>query len=271
MKIKFIALLALVFVFFSCNTNSVTSITLNEKEISLTLGATDSLVADAKYTGNITPLVIWKSSNSTVVSVKEGSIEALKTGTAIITATAGDKSTTCTVTVSDQIHPVLSKGELWFYGDAYKSEKSNSFTAYIVGSSINLQDMSGDGDLLFIEFNAGLKDSTSLPIGTYTMVSDVNKTLFNPMTIVPGYMDGTYNFGCWYFGKTMNDIVSGQAVVNRTNNTYNIVYDFRDYYGNTISGTYNGTLQYFVATQNPVEVKKKSLSKRQNYMRLTKK
>lgn len=271
MKIKFIALLALVFVFFSCEKNAVTSIALSETELSLTLGAMDSLVADAKYTGNITPLVTWKSSNSTVVSVKEGSIEALKAGTAIITATAGDKSATCTVTVSDQIHPVLSKGELWFYGDAYETKKSNSFTAYIVGSNINLEDMSGDGDLLFIEFNTGLKDSTALPIGTYTMVSDVDKTLFTPLTIVPGYMDGTYNFGCWYFGKTMNDIVSGQAIVNRSNTTYNIVYDFKDYYGNTISGTYNGALQYFVATQNPVEVKKKSISKRQNYMRLTRK
>lgn len=264
MKFKLIAVLASVFVFFSCEKNAVTSITINETEVSMTLGSVDSLVSDAKFTGNITPLVIWKSSNTSIVTVDEGRIEALKVGTAIITATAGDKSVTCTVTVSDQIHPVLAKGELWYYGDVYSSDKSNSFTAYIVGSTINLSDMTGDGDLVFLEFNTGLQEKTALPSGTYTMVADIDKTLFVPFTLVPGYVDDVNNFGCWYFGRTANDIVSGKAVVNRTNEIYNIVYDFKDYYGNTISGTYNGALEYVNSIQNPVEVKRKNAMKRLN-------
>ena len=71
-------------------------------------GETFSLVAtvlpkDAEYDG-----VIWASSNASVARVNSGTVTALKEGTATITASAGGKSSTCTVKVSTKVVSVTS-------------------------------------------------------------------------------------------------------------------------------------------------------------------
>ena len=71
-------------------------------------GETFSLVAtvlpkDAEYDG-----VIWASSNASVASVNSGTVTAIKEGTATITASAGGKSSTCTVKVSTKVVAVTS-------------------------------------------------------------------------------------------------------------------------------------------------------------------
>ncbi|MDR2890893.1 MAG: Ig-like domain-containing protein [Alistipes sp.] len=75
----------------------VESVTLNETE--LTLGMDDYFVLEATVTPAGTA-VSWESENKTVASIDAGGkVTALKEGTSVITATAGDKSATCTVTV----------------------------------------------------------------------------------------------------------------------------------------------------------------------------
>ena len=71
-------------------------------------GETFSLVAtvlpkDAEYDG-----VMWASSNASVASVNSGTVTAVKEGTATITASAGCKSSTCTVKVSAKVVTVTS-------------------------------------------------------------------------------------------------------------------------------------------------------------------
>ena len=71
-------------------------------------GETFSLVAtvlpkDAEYDG-----VMWASSNASVASVNSGTVTAVKEGTATITASAGGKSSTCTVKVSAKVVTVTS-------------------------------------------------------------------------------------------------------------------------------------------------------------------
>ena len=90
------------------STMSVSSVSLNTATIEMVEGETFSLVAtvlpkDAEYDG-----VMWASSNASVASVNSGTVTAVKEGTATITASAGGKSSTCTVKVSAKVVTVTS-------------------------------------------------------------------------------------------------------------------------------------------------------------------
>lgn len=77
---------------------SVESVTLDNEELTLYVGDTDTLTATVTPSGAAT--VTWKSSDSKVATVSNGKVTAVKEGTATITATAGGKSASCTVTVT---------------------------------------------------------------------------------------------------------------------------------------------------------------------------
>ena len=77
----------------------VTSVTLDKTSVSLKVGQTVTLNATV-YPSNATDkTVTWSTSNSSVATVRNGLVTALKIGTATITATAGDKIATCTIIV----------------------------------------------------------------------------------------------------------------------------------------------------------------------------
>lgn len=81
-------------------TPEVSSVSLNTATIEMVEGEMYNLVAtvlpkDSEYDG-----VVWASSNASVASVNSGTVTALKEGVATITASAGGKSSTCSVTVS---------------------------------------------------------------------------------------------------------------------------------------------------------------------------
>ena len=89
-------------------TVEVSSVSLNTATIEMIEGETFNLVAtvlpkDAEYDG-----ITWASSNASVASVNSGTVTALKEGTATITASAGGKSSTCSVKVSSKVIPVTS-------------------------------------------------------------------------------------------------------------------------------------------------------------------
>lgn len=244
-----IAIIAIL-TFSACTENEVNNVSISKNTLTLNIGQTDSLFADTDYSGNIVPSIVWTSDNNAVVTVKDGEIEALKKGTAVIKATAGDKSATCTITVDDKIEPLMTQGELWYYGDGYGIEISNNFVVYLGSAGINMTDFSGEGQVMYLEFNTGLGSVTNLPSGTYTIV-DANPDLFTPSTMVSGFEYDSYLYGTWYFGNTTNSVIAGSAVVTQnTGNKYAIQYDFIDQYGNNIKGTFNGTLDYYDGTQS---------------------
>lgn len=77
-----------------------TAIKLNKSELALASGAGETLIATV-VPNNSTDKVSWESNNSDVASVGEnGEVTAHKVGTAVITATAGKATDTCTVTVT---------------------------------------------------------------------------------------------------------------------------------------------------------------------------
>ena len=76
-----------------------TSITLDKTEITFTAEETQTIVASVLPL-NTTDVVVWKSSNTSIATVKDGVVTPLIDGEAVITATAGNVSATCKVTVN---------------------------------------------------------------------------------------------------------------------------------------------------------------------------
>lgn len=82
-------------------TVAVESITLNESTLALTVGGADGSLTATVLPGTATdPTVTWASSDENVATVSGGTVSPVGAGTCVITATAGDKSATCAVTVS---------------------------------------------------------------------------------------------------------------------------------------------------------------------------
>ena len=87
-------------------TIDVDSVTLDKTSLDLTVGDSATLNAKVEPENATYPTVIWTSSNPNVATVDStGKVTALKPGTAKITASAGGKTATCTVTVSRE--PVI--------------------------------------------------------------------------------------------------------------------------------------------------------------------
>lgn len=78
----------------------VTSVTLDKTNSNITVGETLNLVATVLPSDATNKTVTWKSSNTDVAIVSNGIVKAVKAGTAVITATAENKSATCNITVT---------------------------------------------------------------------------------------------------------------------------------------------------------------------------
>ena len=87
-------------------TVAVTGVTLDRNNLSLTVGGSATLTATVLPENATDKTVKWSSSNDAVASVDDnGVIAANSAGTATITATAGDVSASCAVTVTAPTEP----------------------------------------------------------------------------------------------------------------------------------------------------------------------
>lgn len=117
----------------------VTEITLDHESLTLFEGEEKTLVATIKPDDATDKTVTWSSSNNEVASVNEGgSVTAIATGDAIITATADEKSATCKITVTKD-----PMNEPIVFADQKIKEKL--VTAF---------DTNGDGELSYKEASA---------------------------------------------------------------------------------------------------------------------
>ncbi len=85
----------------------VTGVTLNATTLSLTEGDEATLIATVLPADATDPTVVWTTSDASVVTVDRGLISALAAGNAIVTATAGNFSAECEVTVIAKEIPVV--------------------------------------------------------------------------------------------------------------------------------------------------------------------
>lgn len=91
--------------------SEVTGITLDQEKAELEVGASVALKATVEATGDADKTVTWSSSDESVATVGNGTVTAVKAGTAVITAKAGDKTATCTVTVKEKENPNPNPGD----------------------------------------------------------------------------------------------------------------------------------------------------------------
>ena len=93
---------------------AVSSVTLNQTELALIKGQSETLTATVKPDDATDKRVTWSSSNTSVATVdQDGKVTAVGGGSAIITAKVGDKQATCAVTVTVPVSSVtLNKTSL---------------------------------------------------------------------------------------------------------------------------------------------------------------
>ena len=121
----------------SCSTEEtggdaqVTSLTL-DKNI-LTAHTTDVKTLNATVTP-VSASIQWTSSDTKVAIVSNtGEIKATGAGTAVITAKAGDKQASCTVTVTESVFVAgrsTDYGVLWKNGEIYEMQDKFSYDSY---------------------------------------------------------------------------------------------------------------------------------------------
>ena len=101
-------------------TVSVESVTLSDPPATLFVDGTTTLIATVAPENATDKTVTWTSSDETVATVTDGTVTAKKAGTATITAKAGEKSDTCTVTVQNKyrVDGIDPSYTLFLNGDA---------------------------------------------------------------------------------------------------------------------------------------------------------
>ena len=80
---------------------------LDRTSVELTEGETTTLVATVAPDDVTVKMVDWSTSDETIATVADGAVTAVKAGTATITAKAGDKKATCTVTVKERMTSIV--------------------------------------------------------------------------------------------------------------------------------------------------------------------
>lgn len=85
---------------------NVESITLSKTTLSLKKGESETLTATVTPDNATDKTVTWSTSNAEVATVENGKVTAVKSGTATITAKAGEESASCAVTVTTPVQSV---------------------------------------------------------------------------------------------------------------------------------------------------------------------
>ena len=86
--------------FVACKDEEKKPVTLSLNKTSQTIGIFEEVTLVPTFSDGETRDVTWTSSDSTVATVEEGIVTGVKIGTATVTATSGDLSATCAITVN---------------------------------------------------------------------------------------------------------------------------------------------------------------------------
>ncbi len=84
-------------------TVAVESVTLDQNTLSLEVDKTGTLTATVAPDDATNKTVTWTTDDAEIATVENGTVTAVAVGEAVITATAGDKTATCSVTVTPAV------------------------------------------------------------------------------------------------------------------------------------------------------------------------
>ena len=154
----------------------VSSVSLNNTDLKLKVGASETLTATVLPNDATDKTVTWRTSDASVASVDDnGKVTAITEGSATITAKAGDKSASCAVSVSSSI----PKGNISFADNNLKQRLVSRF------------DSNGDGELSYQEAAAVTDFTNAIANKTYTSFDEFQ--YFTGVQIIPNncFMDWT--------------------------------------------------------------------------------
>ena len=165
---------------------NISSITLSESNITLSeIGNTSILTADFKPNAACNKTLVWSSSNPDIAKVYGGKIQAISNGTCNVTATHGDVSATCSVTVGtstlDSISAVYTQGDTI----VYPTTSLNSLKSNLV-------------------VTGHYSDSTTRTITNYS--------LSGTLTVGTSTVTVTYNGKTTTFNVVVSEAVEGEAL-----------------------------------------------------------
>ena len=120
----------------ACNgeeqTTAVESVTLNKTELTLEVGGEETLTVTVAPDDATDKTVTWTSDNTAIATVENGKVTAVAAGKATITAKAGDKTASCSVTVNAAITYTVTEEE---WNEALDLKYKNlTFTGTIPGN-----------------------------------------------------------------------------------------------------------------------------------------
>lgn len=138
------------------HTVPVSSISLDKPTIEMVEGEKTTLKATITPSDASNKNISWVSSNDNVVSVSGGELSAKMAGMAVITATAGEKSATCNVTVTKKVihvesistnvaHKRLKVGEEYSIKVSVLPENANNYSISYSSTNANVAAVSNDG------------------------------------------------------------------------------------------------------------------------------
>ncbi len=167
-----------------------TSVTLNKNTLSLAVGATEKLVATVKPDNASNKTVLWSSSDTSVATVGEdGTVKALKAGTAKITAKTEDGgfTATCdlTVTQAGTVTVALNKSDLTLQvGKEETLIPTVTLTGSYTDQKVTWTAEGNEGGIISLDANGKIK---ALKAGTVkvraTSVADPTKSAFCNVTV----------------------------------------------------------------------------------------
>ena len=77
------------------------SVSMSQSTLSIAKGGSANLTVSVSPTNAVVKAVTWSSSNSSVATVNNGTVNAVAVGNATITATVSGRTATCEVTVTE--------------------------------------------------------------------------------------------------------------------------------------------------------------------------
>ena len=154
------------------NVVEVTGIILNETEMTLQVGDVFTLSATVSPSNATDKTVTWSSSNPGVATVSGGNVTAVAEGEAAITASAGNKSATCKLTVKPKVVAVtgitLNEAEITLHiGESFQlkatvsPDNATDKTVKWSSSAPALASVSDDGLVTAVKVGTGTISATS--------------------------------------------------------------------------------------------------------------
>ena len=204
---KFLILTALAtFMIASCEPEESTTepvavegIELNETSVTILVGETYRLTAAIFPENAETQTVVWESSDTSIATVDEtGLVKAVAAGETVITASAEDKSATCSVTVNEP----APDGDIDMTG--MSNEEVRAAIDEALAAGVTEFKLTGEFEQLGMSTTASPMDAswTGNPfVGTNVEVVDLSGVTGWPEVDVDGLLDGN--------GQISNDGVYG--------------------------------------------------------------